>query len=891
MFISFNAFSQGNVWISHLPAPDTLQGGTHFTLVFTINVQQENLDSLKTKISIPDGWNLLSERKFVINEGVSVRYFYSISTPSNALASYYKARFEVFIDGRLRGFKVLDLRIKEVRKIEVLAIDAPDFIKEGQILESEFLIQNLGNRSERLTVSSSKGTLEGETQDINLLPNASTRIKVKQTIPITDQTSWIATSEISILTKGRAEPYRGFLSVPVFTDKPKKIDNYRRFPIEAGASLLNYSLGGSNQMSYQYFITGRGHIDANKKHLIDFNLRGPNQWFFPVLGSYDHYSLEYGYKDILKTTVGDYYLSFNNLMEYGRYGRGVYAEGKYNKINSRVFFQKARLFPFQKESFGGDLAFTWKEGHRLATSYFSKTTFNRNQWFRTDMVGLSTRIQKNSLSLESELAISKALGKYDYAFFNHFFYNRSRLNFSNNIIYSGKNFFGFYNNSQLVITNIGYYLSKKIGVGINHNYSLINPSLDVLIYNTSPFSNVLMFYGSYDINSQNRIFLNYTIGQRRDRQEPATFDYYENYGNLNYNLNAKKVRIFSQFRYGYTRNNLTNADGLGPKRTYVSSLAQPSFQMVKGIWLGAYFEHQYTSRFSIMDQASHYYFYGGTVNAAFKQKLIGHLMYRNNYAPDELYQARSFIDASLSLNLKQHRVTLSGGRVFYPNPELRVQNTLFFNVTYAMKINAPLARVKNVGRVQGKVTGLSPDVRRDGVLIRMGDKQYLTDHLGGFVFDNVIADKYVMTMHKATQHAGVIPTVKMPLEVFVAKDSTSYIEIPLSKTGGVNGKVNLVKPEDSKAEMPVLLLKLYNGKTSFLTDLKQNGEFSFKEVIPGIWNIKAFFSVENPGYIIEMDEQEIEIKADKSEVVSFTVKPRERRIFFSDQNFQISLKK
>lgn len=892
VLINFNAFSQGSVWITHLPAPDTLQSGKHFTLVFVVNVKNENVDSVKARITLADGWNVLSERKFVSSDNSSARFFYSIFTPTKAIAGYYKVRFDTYIEERLRGFKVLDLRIKEVRNIEILPINSPEFLKEGALYESEFLVQNLGNRSESLTISSPRGILEGQTQNVILLPNTSIVVKLKQIIPLTSQSSWTATSEIVVLTKGKAEPYRGFSSVPVFAAKPPKTDSYRRFPIEAGGTLLSYSLGNNNQNSYQYFVTGNGSIDAKQRHFVDFNIRGPSQRFFPVVGAYDNYSLGYNFKENLKIVAGDYFLTFNNLMEFGRYGRGLLLQGEHGKLSSKIFFQKARFYPFQKESYGADLALNIREGLNITASYFSKTTFDRKEWFKTDMIGLGVKALRTNLNLETELAVNKVFVKYDFAFFNRFFFSRNRISISNNLIYSGKNFFGFYNNSQLMITNIGYYLTKKIGVGINHNYSLINPSLDVLVYNTSPFNNVLMFYSSYDVNSQNRLFLHYTIGQRKDRQEPATYDYHENIGNLNYNLNTKKVRTFSQFRYGYTRNKLAIVnDGLTSRRVYFSSLVQPSFRVVKTVWLGGYFEHQYTSRFSMLNEAEHYFYYGGTINAFYKENFSASLMYRNNYAPDELHQIRSFLDASITLNLKHHRFSLSGGRVFHPNPDLRGQNTLFFSITYALKVNVPVSRIKNVGRVMGKITGLTPDVRRDGILVSVGDKQYLTDHLGGFVFDNLVENKYTMTLKKDYQHAGVISTVKMPLEISVVKDSTSYIEIPLSKTGTVSGSVTLENSVNSKIDLPFMLIKLYNDKASIITDLKPDGEFSFKEVIPGIWKLKAFFSGENTGFLIEMDEREIKVTADKNQTVHFTVKQRERRILFSDQNFQISSKK
>ncbi len=199
-----------------------------------------------------------------------------------------------------------------------------------------------------------------------------------------------------------------------------------------------------------------------------------------------------------------------------------------------------------------------------------------------------------------------------------------------------------------------------------------------------------------------------------------------------------------------------------------------------------------------------------------------------------------------------------------------------------------MARRKNTGRVVGKVTGLYPDIGKGGMLIRLGEKEYLTGPAGEFAFNNMTEDRYLLTLQRMQAADGVIPTVKIPMEIVVRKDSVTYLEIPFSKTGGLQGKVKFIEDNNTQAGKPLVLFKLYNEESSYLTDLKEGDGFSFKEILPGNWTLKVI--VRDSRYEAEMEEQAVTIEPDKIREVRLVIKARGRKIFFSNQNFQISLK-
>lgn len=885
-FLSTKAFSQGNVWIKSVPPPDTLLPGKYFTMVYSVFVQDENVDSIRTEMILQEGWKALSTRTLIAEDRNSAKVFYTIGLKDDVRAGYYPVRFNVFINNKLRGFRKEDARVREIRKIVIEPLNVPDFIIEGQTLVIEYLVSNHGNRRENLNFETENASFEAPSTSLNLKPGETLKIKVKQTVADTDQRSWFLTSKLLVFAKGLTEPFRNFVNVPVYSSKRMKVDRYRKFPLEAGVSFMHHRIGDRSLSGYQYFVKGAGELDSKGNHIFDFKIRGPNQFLFPIMGSYDQYSFGYNYRKNLYVSLGDYYLSFNNLMELGRFGRGAYAEAKLGKYEMKLFYQNARFFPFQKSSQGGSVTYSPNSNLKLSVSQFSKETFANKQWLNTHMLGFGLKFQNRAFATETEIAANKAFGKYDFGFFNRANAHFGRLSIDNNVVYAGKNFLGFYSNSRMFIGNANFYLNRKFSTGLNYNYILVNPNFDATVFQLSPFTTTLAGYLSYLPNKKHRLYLNYSVGDRRDRQEIATYDFNESFVNISHSRDDKNIRFFSQARIGSTRNNLL-PDVDNSRKVFSTFLVQPSFRLFN-VWLGGYFERQHTSRFSELDQSQTYYYYGGNLFFNYKKEVSLSVNYRNSYAPDEMYISRSFLDTQLSIDVKQHRFVVSGGQVFLPNPEVKGQNSFFFKVSYSFRLGVPISKKKNLGKFSGRITGMTPDIRRDGMLVKIGDREVLTDHTGEFSFDNLVADKYVLTLSQTHKDMGLVSKIKFPLEVVVQADSSGFLEIPFSKTGSIVGKIEFGSSILNE-EFPAVILKLYNEETYLVTDLKKDKSFSFKEVLPGHWKLKASIAGAGKDYIVDMEERSIIIEASKAMNVIFSIRKNDKKVQFSSQSFDIKL--
>ncbi len=895
LLINTTVFAQNQEEIIVSKYDKNVKSGHYFSVFFELKIHPSK--ELKPQLFLPENWQILIHKAQIIDSS-SKRYFYTVSIPKNTHSGKFVILFEPYENENSNKGKSIFINVEEFKKIEITNVSKPEYVMEGDSLETEFLVQNLGNSIEKVNLSTSQGFIVDKSEFHILRPNSSLQVFVKQKIPVTGNNSWEVSADLKLISYSSKMTAHETVSVPVYSNSSKKIDVYKRLPIEAGASFLNFNMGNQSVIAYQYLISGNGFLDFKEKHHLDFIVRGPNEFQLPTIGTYDQYTFEYKYKDSTKISLGDYINKVSDLLEFSRFGRGLKFEKKFAKSSFNAFYQKARFQPSQKDAFGGNYSYFPKENLKLGFNYINKGITVKDQYFRTNIISFSSEISNKNLNIETELALGNHNSILDFGILNRLNYNYKKFNFNSEFINAGKEFQGFYNNSRLLINGLNYQISRKLNIGINSNFTRINPSLDLTNFSTSPVSSVNMVFLSYSPSSSHMFFLNYSKQEREDRATPSSFHFKEDFGNLTYNLNKTKFLLSAQGRYGNAQNLLAGDQAI-PRKTY-SSMTQPSVRILKWFWINGYFEHQHTNKFSTDNTIQDLLFYGGGLKINYGQKINLSFMYRNNYAPDEFFQKRSFIDASLSFDFKKHSLSMNSGSAFIPfgaiSPEAAAQNTLFFSLKYVLKLNVPTMKNRNIGHMKGQIMGINTKLPKNGVLIQMGQYKTLSDSLGNFQFSNLKPDNYYLTLPSSPDLAGLLPNIKCPIPIKIAVDSTSFIKIEMVKTGGVEGKINFVISDRLKSlsngEIAKnVMVKLYNDSESLLTIINDKGDFSFKEIKPGTWKLLAILPASLEKFEVLEKEKSITIESDLLLKEHFTVKSTERKIIFSDKDFKVSLKK
>lgn len=893
LLVSFhNGLAQENLSIQLRHVPSSISPSTHFSLFFEVQSAIPFTDSVCIRLALPNGWHTLIVKnpQQIIGQS-SARYIYTVATPHITPSGTYPITISVYQKNVEQIHKTLMIQVIQERKIEVTPISVPEYSLEGDSLKIEYLIQNSGNNIEKVWVEATKGKHGYKGDSLTIMPGENVRINMAQKVPVSDGNSWTISPKISVFMRDSIEPVTQILSIPVYSKKNKKNDPYLRFPLEVGAGYSRFTNSSYAVGSFQYNVKGRGFLDFKQNHYLDFVIHGPNQLNMPMVSSYSQYSLGYIYKKNTAIQLGDYSLAFNNLMEFGRFGRGAKFDRNFTRTSFSVFYLQPRFFFNQRSTFGGKFTYKLLDKLDVSFNYLSKNVFFNNQWFWANFAGASLNLKTDALNLETEVALNLANAKVDFGAFNRLSFRYKKLQLNNNLIYAGKHFYGFFNNSWQLVNSANYYISKRLNIGIINNVTRVNPNFDILVLNTSPYYSNHMALLTYAINNKHRMMLSYNIQQKEDRQLQKQFYYRENYARLSYYINSEKFNLVYDGRYGFSENLLIHSDNHTRAKS-ISNLIQPQAQIFRGFWLGVFAEHQYTNKFSNDKQLVNYLFYGGSMRATANKYFDAYLMYRNSYAPDELVERRSFMDLSLNCNLGNSRLSLTGGKVFVPTYTQVNQGTLFFLLKYTLTLNTPLAKNRNLGHIRGQISGLSESVKKEGILIQLGNKKYISDKNGFFYFNDLVPDKYYLTLDKSSMSAGSVAGIKTPIEINVSADSTQLVAIPLIKSGGIEGTLNFTTTDEEKAkkQSPVILVKIFNDTESFLTKANGKNTFSFKELKPGSWKIKAWFPDNQNQLTIENPEQSILISAGVINKMAFNVLENQRKIHFSNKSYQVVLK-
>ena len=322
----------------------------------------------------------------------------------------------------------------------------------------------------------------------------------------------------------------------------------------------------------------------------------------------------------------------------------------------------------------------------------------------------------------------------------------------------------------------------------------------MLKYTVSPYATTHTAFVAYQLNARNLFSINYTKQAREDRQKPSSFHYKEEFGNVSYSLNTSRFTAYAQARYGFAQN-LQAIDSLA-KNQSTAYWIQPAVALLPNFWIGGYFEQQHTSKFSATNTPQNLYYYGGNLRLNYNQHINLNFMYRNNYAPDELFEQRSYMDGTLTYESERHKISIMAGRFFIPNLPKNEENSLYFTARYTHKINVPLKKNKKLGYLKGQIISLSEGIKKEGILLKIGQYKVLSDSNGYFNFPSLMPYKYVVSLSQDAHLSGIVVTIKTPIEVDIQADSTTTLTIPLIKTGGVMGSVNFEKTGKDSTSTP-----------------------------------------------------------------------------------------
>lgn len=902
LFFTFNSIlclAQSGIRVTLVNIPKRVAPGSYFNLIFDVQSANTFTEPMTVSLKIPDTWEILSQKEpeVIIGEK-KIKYIFSVNTSAFTPPGTITSRILINTASGYRIEKPFQIQVPSVRRIIISPVLLPESAKEGDSLNVEYLVENRGNIKDNLKLEALGGKISGKTDINGLNPDESTNIFAKFLIPKGETNSFNFAFGIRATLKDSLKPVNFTNSIIVYSKKIKKTELYNRFPINVGFLGSLFFINNKPKYNVMADINGAGFLDRNNRHLLRFTIRGPNnitnQASNQFYNNYDVYNLGYKYsknKFMAALEVGDYDLRINQLIENGRFGRGFNLETRYNKIGIYAFYTQPRFFNQQRQTFGGSLYYLPNPKLRLSIDYSSKY-FQIKRFVWVNLVGVQSIYKSEKLNIQGELVGGMYSKKYDFGASTLFDFKIKKINFGGNYIYAGKEFYGFLRDSYLINNSASLDITKKIYLNVNATISRLNPSRDFNDFNVSPFITSYSGTTGYRINQISSADLTFMQLKIEDRMEVKRFFYQQQLVRLGYSLFGKKIRVNYIGSFG-TGKNFLAIDNPSINKQNISNTLEPEVRILPWAWAGLYAQHERTSRFSVQNQLTDYFYYGASLRLPIKNKYNVDLMYRSNYAPDQLTKMASLLSVSANLNLGRHRVELTGGKRIIPSINSSFINDLYFILRYSYRLNVPVSRLKNLGNIQGQIAVTSDGLKKEGIVMTLGDKKFVSDKDGKFFFKHLVPDKYYLDIDQTSLPKGVITNLKLPLEVDLKGDSTSQINLSLTKTGTIVGKVLFANIENDEGKgKPSVLITVSNDTEKLYTRVNKDDVFSCKQVKPGKWTITASIIGGDPeDYTITDATQSIEVEADGSVEVDFTIENYKRTIEFNPSTFNLIDKK
>lgn len=268
------------------------------------------------------------------------------------------------------------------------------------------------------------------------------------------------------------------------------------------------------------------------------------------------------------------------------------------------------------------------------------------------------------------------------------------------------------------------------------------------------------------------------------------------------------------------------------------------------------------------------------------------LNYRNNVPLEEFYKTNSIFNLDFKYKINaRNAISLVTN---YSMPSNSMEKDLFISARYDIKFDIPVSKDKNLGHLRGKVQGLENE-NLGGIVLNMNEVSTVTDKKGVFEFNDLMPEKYYLTLDQLTFNQSYITSQKIPLEIQILPQKTDTLTIDFIKPVRIFGKITYeqtaqIQSNGFKNKLPQLILKLDNGTDEFFTVVNEKGNYSFSEIRPGEWNLSIVAKgLENKFEFIDRVKK-LQLQSGKNETVDFLVKDKSRKINIKNSNIKLKTK-
>ncbi len=889
--LSFNSFSQHNNSVSFelVTAKLNFKPGQTGTLIFKAkNLTNDSL-FVESKIKLPERWRIISQVKpFSLSPGKQKILLLSFNVPSKYLAGDYSISYELIENGNANSIYAQltkDVSVTEVVKIALEQLEAPDFVKAGETINASFILRNLGNTTQKVTIIPSNCELKTK-ENVEIAPGASSIINVET---VTKKELLSANRKSIYITAKTATNVEEMLYcfVRVIPVLQTERDLYFRFPINFSSRFISKTNNGETQSGYQFEFSGAGDLDPEGKHHLEFSARGPNQFDVSLLGLNDQYSIAYK-NNFMNIAVGDNSFSLTPLTESARYGFGIRNELNIIKNTTLgMFYMKPKYFSDVKSEYALYSLFNLKKNNTVGVYALNKVlnTPNNNE----SLFSITTELHPlEKTTIEAELSHGKGASGNDNAFRIMVNSQIKKLQLSSFFFKTGKDYPGYYSNSSFYSGFANYNLTKWLTIGISAREDYSNAKLDTL-FATAPYSKQMMGLANFKLGKN--MFFKGAVRkyERMDRMPVKKFHYESLSLNSNFSHKMKKVGYQVSGEYGLTQNFLLPKE-TSKKYTFRSS-ASIMYTPIKNNTIRA--TASYSSMNSFISDKQNNWIFGLSASSRISKSLKANLQIQSNYNIEDYYKNRNLLQFNLDYKfLKRHTVSANSFYTLFQNETEKPDYT--FAISYSVNFGIPMKKIGEAGSLSGHVENLGVK-SIEGLIIYMNGRSSITDENGDFSFKNIIPGSYTVFIDRTTTSMTDISSIPTPIDVEIRGNEETKLNFGLTSAVKLSGKIALKKTasiskllDEGEVSVAHIVIELRNETESMRIITKPDGSFVFPLLRPGKWFFKIYTNSIDKQYVLDNDHFDLDLSPGETKILEINMSKKKRKIIFMNKNVNLS---
>lgn len=870
------------------------------------NTSDEELEFI-SDVKLPEGWKLIipSFPFRLAPNGTEIRLV-SFFIPQTALAGKYEIIYRVSSVKypSISDFARIFVRVLSVTELQAELLQAPEIVIAGEPYEAIFSVINASNTENRVVIKVQSGqdlpyTVEPE--ELKLAPGESKTVKV--TVKTDEKTRKGFKHHLRLTVQSvEDEKMKGQArcAVNIIPRITGEVDRFHRIP----AKITFRSVGQRDEekkTGFQGEFSGRGKLSEEGEDEINFLFRGPDTIEnSSMFGQRDRYFAGYRSEDA-NVLLGDNYYSLSRLTEQSLDGRGAVAGLVLGGFGFRGYHMKTRWLDPEKKETAFHFDYLFRDRHRIGLNLFKK----KSDLEDTQIASLQGELKPfENTNIEFEAAYGKDdNNRYDNAYWLNLYGSPEwggsyRLEY----IYAEPDFPGYYRDKEYISGNFFFPIRNQLTLNAALRQEKNNLDLDPSI-ESAALSRFGQLGLNYRFKAGTTISIESRFRTREDRLPEPDFDDRELTYKVRLGQSFKKLFFNVSAELGKTKDRLkdqTSDVGIYEGTAYFMPTHNQTY--------GGYVRYSRSGNPEDEDRVTINTGLTGSFKIGKRANVNLKLEEYDCIGTDS--GDRHNLDLTLNyLFSNKIRVSARGRHTMYSKNSDQEDETAFI-VEFTVPFGLPVGKKRSIGMLEGYVRDQETGQPVSNAILRLSGATAVTDSDGEFTFPALKPGDFYLNIDSASIGLEQIPVQKTPLKVDIEGGKETSIEIGITKSAGLKGKVmvyGFAKEDTMEKEYAVQKSKdravpkhteeelvegygLANVLLEFKSELEtwrvltdRKGRFSFDDVRPGKWTLIVHADNLPEYHYLEKDTFEIELAPGEKKEMLIRVLPRKRTIRIIEQ--------